>query len=172
MSESKIKELSALAERLRNRSLRVDPPPENTIEELRKENATLKRKYQKALQLLALYKQRLEVELVGSASDLLGRAPAPVIPRDPLLDIEFSSEDDDEEVKENRKFSLSQKSSSSSSLQKYMDLQKARSAIEARESLDLAASLNRDSVGSSSTKLAATIPPPPLPIEERIRDRN
>ena len=170
MSESKIKELSALAERLRNRSLRVDPPPENTIEELRKENATLKRKYQKALQLLALYKQRLEVELVGSASDLLGRAPAPEIPRDPLLDIEFSSEDDDEEVKENRKFS--QKSSSSSSLQKYMDLQKARSAIEARESLDLAASLNRDSVGSSSTKLAATIPPPPLPIEDRIRDRN
>ena len=170
-SDSKIKELSALAERLRNRTLRTEPPPDSLIEQLRKENAALKRKYQKALQLLALYKQRLEVDLMGSASDLLGRTNHTTkFPRDPLLDVHFSSDDEDES-KEN-KFSKPYSASSPSLLQRYMHLQKPRSGTEipdTRESLDLAESLNRDT-GVSNMRISN--PPPPLPIEERIRDRN
>ena len=172
-SDSKIKELSALAERLRNRSLRTEPPPDSVIEQLRKENASLKRKYQKALQLLAVYKQRLEVDLVGSTSDLHHRAHNPTVPRDPLVDIQFSSDDEDD-LKEN-KFSKPYSSASSPSiLQRYMDLQKNRTSAQApdtRESLDLAESLNRDS-GLVKIRSSNPQPPPPLPIEERIRDRN
>jgi hypothetical protein len=171
-SDSKIKELSALAERLRNRTLvRVDPPPDTVIEELRKENTALKRKYQKALQLLALYKQRLEVDIVGSTSDLIGKTYGrPTIPRDPLLDIHFST-DDEEDLKEN-KFSMS----SPNLLQRYISMRNSRNESdgipETRESLDLAESLNRDNGLARQHQKQPSIPPPPLPIEERIRNRN
>jgi len=173
-SDSKIKELSALAERLRNRTLRTEPPAtDSVIEQLRKENASLKRIYQKALQLLALYKQRLEVDLMGSTSDLLGRVQHPnTVPRDPLLDVHFSS-DDEEDSKEN-KFSKPHSASSPSLLQRYLHLQKPRTTAElpdTRESLDLAESLNRDS-GSLSKMRLSNPQPPSLPIEGRIRDRN
>lgn len=167
-SDSKIKELSDLAARLRNRTLRVDPAPDAVIEELRKENAALKRKYQKALELLALYKQRLEVDIVGSTSDLLGKAYSRrPVPRDPLLDIHFST-DDEEDVKEN-KFSTRQ-NLYMSSMRKSSDI---RDIPETRESLDLAESLNREN-GFASRKepKRSSFPPPPLPIEERIRNRN
>lgn len=156
-SDSKIKELSALAQRLRNRTLRVDPAPDAVIEELRKENAALKRKYQKALELLALYKQRLEVDIVGSTSDLLGKAYSRAhIPRDPLLDIHFSTDDEDD-VKEN----------------KFLMIRKSSEFPETRESLDLAESLNRENgFGSKKQAPKSSFPPPPLPIEERIRNRN
>jgi len=166
-----MRDIAALAARLRSHSA-SNPTPSGSkeLETLRQENALLKRKYQKALEMLTKYKYELESQL-GIPPKHPSRVQPPPAPTNDDLDIHFSTDDEDDGEPPNRNIE-----SRKELLKRYLELHGRRrktpplpmemtggtenESPNFRESLDLAQSLN----GSK------TISKPPLriPLHERF----